>query len=105
MARHLAWFGGILQVDVYSAYSSFAKARAATGRNKAIRLSQAARLIFGESFTTCCVSACKIRCCDNNRAGRIVQCLNVEFGGEQIGRSKSGPYGADSPEKTTQLES
>lgn len=38
VARHLAGFAGILQVDGYSAYTSLAKARAKTGSNEAIQL-------------------------------------------------------------------
>lgn len=38
VARHLAGFSGILQVDGYSAYSSLAKARATTGSNETIQL-------------------------------------------------------------------
>lgn len=38
VARHLAGFGGILQVDGYSAYTSLAKARTKTGSNETIQL-------------------------------------------------------------------
>lgn len=38
VARHLAGFNGILQVDGYSAYTSLAKARAKAGSNEAIQL-------------------------------------------------------------------
>lgn len=38
VARHLAGFAGILQVDGYSAYTSLAKARAKAGSNEAIQL-------------------------------------------------------------------
>jgi len=34
-----------------------------------------------------------------------VHCFNVEFGGDQIGKSNSGLHGADSPEKTTPIKS
>lgn len=36
--RHLAGFGGILQVDGYSAYTSLVKARTNTRSNEAIQL-------------------------------------------------------------------
>src|SRR3546814_20940216 len=38
VARHLAGFGGILQVDGYSAYTNLDKARAKAGSNETIRL-------------------------------------------------------------------
>jgi len=38
VARHLAGFSGILQVDGYSAYTSLAKTRAKTGSNETIQL-------------------------------------------------------------------
>jgi len=38
VARHLAGFSGILQVDGYSAYTNLAKARAKTGSNETIQL-------------------------------------------------------------------
>lgn len=38
VARHLAGFSGILQVDGYSAYTSLAKTRAKTGSNEPIQL-------------------------------------------------------------------
>lgn len=38
VARHLAGFSGILQVDGYSAYTSLAKTRAKAGSNETIRL-------------------------------------------------------------------
>ncbi|RVH21820.1 IS66 family transposase, partial [Sinorhizobium meliloti] len=38
VARHLAGFSGILQVDGYSAYSSLAKTRVKTGSNETIQL-------------------------------------------------------------------
>ena len=38
MARHLAGFSGILQVDGYTAYTSLAKAWAKAGSNEAIQL-------------------------------------------------------------------
>ncbi|PWJ82316.1 transposase IS66-like protein [Pseudaminobacter salicylatoxidans] len=38
VARHLAGFNGILQVDGYTAYTSLAKARVKAGSNEAIRL-------------------------------------------------------------------
>jgi transposase len=38
VARHLAGFNGILQVDGYSAYTNLAKARAKAGNNETIRL-------------------------------------------------------------------
>nr|WP_245331318.1 IS66 family transposase [Mesorhizobium sophorae] len=38
VARHLAGFGGILQVDGYSAYTNLVKARAKAGGNETIRL-------------------------------------------------------------------
>ncbi|WP_426289780.1 IS66 family transposase (plasmid) [Ensifer adhaerens] len=38
VARHLAGFSGILQVDGYSAYTSLAKTRAKTGSNETVQL-------------------------------------------------------------------
>lgn len=38
VARHLAGFNGILQVDGYGAYTSMIKAQAKAGRNEQIKL-------------------------------------------------------------------
>lgn len=38
VARHLAGFNGILQVDGYSAYTNLAKTRAKTSSNETVKL-------------------------------------------------------------------